>query len=377
MPGTYGAFALPIPEAEQVDLYQLTHDITTTDATSLATISSPKIGDIAVVTTTTDSGETVVNQVAYQYTGSTNGWVALNGKVDADKVILTENITLAGNYNQVGNLTKTQTGTAVFATKGMSVKEALETILHKQLQPTIVANPSLGAVEISPVGNLEVGTTLAGVEVSAADFDAGAYSFGPATGCTPTYTVKRVTDEGETTLSGVAADGSVTDTGLALGDDTGEAYYKVIANYTEGAVANDNLGDASNPAVKIASGSVEAESERITAYRKYFTGSSSNANATVDSAFIRNLTGSTGAFEGEAEVTVANNAKLVVIAYPASLGNLTQIIDHGAMDANILSAFTKTMVNVEGANGYTAIAYNVYTYKPAVSLTATNYTAKV
>ena len=365
MPGTYGAFALPIPEAEQVTLYQLTHDISVTDASSLETVSNPKVADIAVVRTTINSGATTVNQVAYQYTGSPNGWVALNGFVEADKVILTEDILLAGNYSQVGNLTKTQTGTATFATQGKSVAEVLEEIFHKQLQPSIVSQPSLGPVQASVSGNVEVGSTLDGVDIAAADFNAGAYTFGPATGCTPTYTVKRITNEGETTLSGVAA------------DTTGEAYYKVIANYTEGAVANDNLGNASDPAVKIAAGSVEAESERITAYRKYFTGSSTNGNATVDSAFIRNLTGSTGAFEGEAEVAVVANAKLVVIAYPASLGDLTEIIDHGAMDANIISAFTKTTVNVEGANGYTAMAYNVYTYKPAVALNAATYTAKV
>ena len=377
MPGIYGGFALPIPEAEQVTLYQLSHDIATTDAASLATISTPKVADIAVITTTEESGSIIVHKTAYQYTGTTNGWVALNGEVDADKVILSDDIVLAGNYSQVGNLTKTQTGTATFTTKGMSVKEALEAILHQQLQPSIVAQPSLAPVEISPVGNLEVGSTLAGVEVSAANFNAGSYTFGPATGCTPTYTVKRVTDEGETTLTGVAADGSVTDTGLVLSDDTGEAYYKVTAAYTEGAVANDNLGNASNPAVKIAAGSVEAESEKITAYRKYFAGSSSNGSAVVNSAFIRGLTGSNGAFEGMAEVAVAANAKLVVIAYPATYADLTKIIDHGAMDANILSAFTKSTVNVEGANGYTAIAYKVYTYQPAVALDATTYTAEV
>ena len=37
------------------------------------------------------------------------------------------------------------------------------------------------------------------------------------------------------------------------------------------------------------------------------------------------------------------------------------------MNADITSQFVKqgSTVNVEGANGYTAAAYNVYVYKPA------------
>lgn len=379
MPGMYGSFALPVPEAEQVNLYPLTHALNATDATSLATINDPLVGDIAVIDT--KDGETVVQKTAYQYTGvesqGIDGWVALNGEVRAENVVLTEDITLAGNYTQVGNLTKTQTGTTQFSTKGKTLAEVLNEIFYKVVQPTIVREPSLGPVEISQTGSVEVGSTLSGVDVAAADFDAGEYSFGPATGVTPTYTVTRVTGEGSTVLSGVGADGSVTDTSFAIGDTTGEAYYKVTANYTEGAVANDNIGEASNPAVKIAAGTVEAVSEKITAYRKYFTGSSSNGNAELTNAFIRNLTGSTGAFTGEAEVAVADDAKLVVIAYPATLGDLTEIIDTGAMNANIISAFEKTTVQVEGANGYTATAYNVYSYRPAKALQASTYVAKV
>lgn len=61
----------------------------------------PKKGDVFVVTTTVDGS--TYEQSAYFYDGS--AWVAMTGSVDADKVILRENITLAGGYTQVGNLT--------------------------------------------------------------------------------------------------------------------------------------------------------------------------------------------------------------------------------------------------------------------------------
>lgn len=64
----------------------------------------PKKGDVFVVTTTVD--ETDFEQAAYGYNGS--AWIAMTGNVDADKVIMRDNITMAGDYTQVGNKTKTR-----------------------------------------------------------------------------------------------------------------------------------------------------------------------------------------------------------------------------------------------------------------------------
>ena len=51
----------------------------------------------------------------------------------------------------------------------------------------------------------------------------------------------------------------------------------------------------------------------------------------------------------------------VVIAYPATLQDVTSIKDVNGMGAEISSGFTKQTVNVEGAGGHKAIAYKVYT----------------
>ena len=63
-----------------------------------------KRGDVFVVTTTV--GNSTYEKSAYFYDGK--AWVAMTGNVDADKVILRENITLAGGYTQVGDLTNDQ-----------------------------------------------------------------------------------------------------------------------------------------------------------------------------------------------------------------------------------------------------------------------------
>lgn len=70
---------------------------------------TPHKGDVFVITTTVEGVE--YEQSAYSYDGS--DWVAMTGNVDADKVIMRDNITMAGNYTQFGNLTKNADGTAL------------------------------------------------------------------------------------------------------------------------------------------------------------------------------------------------------------------------------------------------------------------------
>ena len=368
----WGGFDLPIAEIEDPSLFPLTHDTTSTDATSLATVQYQKTGDVAVVQTTLNN--VVVKRIGYWWDGT--AWQQLNGEIDADNVYLTEDITLAGNYSQVGNIVKNQTGTATFSTAGKTLKEVLDEIFYKVVQPTIVSEPEIGEVVINKAGYYEVGTDVGTVTANAPAFSAGEYSFGPATGVTPTFTVVRVANGTETTIT--SADGSISDTPGALADG-GEIYYKVQASYTQGVVAKDNVGEDSNPVVRIAAGSDEVQSDKIIAYRKAFFGCSTNRDAVVDSAFIRGLTGTTEPFvaDGELRVSVAANSNLVVIAYPATLGDLTEIVDTYNMGANLIDVFTKTVVSVEGANGAAGVNYNVYVYRPYVSLGRSVYVARI
>jgi hypothetical protein len=98
---------------------------------------------------------------AYQCT-SLGEWQPLDGNYDADKVYLGSDITMAGNYTQVGNLQKTQTGTSTFACKGMTVKEALEAILMKVEWPgnptydTTIAGPGASSFSYPGVPDLYV-----------------------------------------------------------------------------------------------------------------------------------------------------------------------------------------------------------------------------
>lgn len=382
MGSVFGTFTLPVPEAEKVNLYPLVKTSTeTTDDSLLATITAPVQGDIAVIDTVID--EVNINKASYMYDGEK--WIALNGNVEANKVILTSDITMAGNYTQVGNLTKTQTGTATFATKGMSVATALAEIFSKRLQPTITANPSLDSVTISQSGIVEAGTSINSVTVSAVTFNAGTYTYGPATGVTVSnWATSRISNNGTVVLDAVGTGGAVTDQGpFVIGDQEGDyssLKYRVTATYGEGVVADDNLGDPSNPEIKIPSGSCYKDSAAITPFRKYFYGATVARPAAVNSEYIRdNLTHSTGACSNgkTLTITVPEGATTVVIAYPATFRDLTSVIDTGAMNDNIVGLFSKETVKVEGADGYTAIDYKVYSYKPDVALGANTYNVTI
>lgn len=336
---------------------------------------TPKKGDVFVVTTTVDGVN--YEQAAYGYTGE--AWLAMTGSVDAEKVILRENITLAGGYTQVGNLTKSQNGTAVFSTKGKSVADVLTEIFSKRLQPTITAQPSIGTFTLTGAGAVEAGTKVAAAAYSAATLNAGSYQYGPATGVVATnFKVERITNAATTQVASVAA-ASLTSgsdnnggTGFIIGDAGGDnavssLKYRVTATHGAGVTAKDNLGAASSPAVSIAAGSKTKDTAAYTPFRNVFYGAAAGKPA-LDSAAIRAL-GKTGKAyaAGTLTINVPAGTQRVAIACIATAKGVTKVINETAMNADVTSTFVKSTVPVEGANGYAAKDYNVWIFEPAVA----------
>lgn len=366
-------------------------DLTTTDevaikakVTELKDSTTFKQGDIFIVTTT-------VSDKTYEMTGyvvaskpGTNDeagvWAAvkpLNGYVDADKVILKDNITLAGNYTAVGNIEKSQT---TFNTKGMSVAAAFTQIFTKKLQPTITAQPAVTGFNLTGAKAVEAGTKVTEASFGTASLSAGSYTYGPATGVTASaWQVDRVCTVPSTgtdlSKNNIAQATSGTDNnggnGFIIGDVAGENVvnslkYKITATHGEGAVANDNLGGKSSPEVKIAAGTKSANTSAYTPYRNFFYGASST-KPSLDSAYIRTLNPSNKAYaKGDYTITVNPGAQRVTIACIASATGVTKVINTSALNADVTSTFKKSQVNVEGKDGYTAVEYNVWNFEPAV-----------
>lgn len=336
------------------------------DADGLAAITSPKQGDTAIVRKAID--DTHKSYTAYVYTGS--AWSAMDGNYNANNVYLDADIKMAGNYTQVGNLTKTQNGTATFATKGKSIAEALTDIFSKRLQPGTPIAPAV-TLTFGQAKAYEVGTTVS--PTYSASLSAGSYTYGPATGIVATSW--EITDTAGNTAD--TATGSFAD--VVVADNTN---YKITAkaNYGEGAVAKDNLGSDSNPVVKIAAGSATKTSGAITGYRNTFYGTVTE-KAEVTSTIIRGLSGKSNAAWSNGKsftVNIPVGAVRVIFAYPAILQDVSSVKDVNGLNAEIKSAFTKSAVTVAGAGADAGIEYKVYVTDFAEPVAKANsYTVKI
>ena len=97
-----------------------------------------------------------------------------------------------------------------------------------------------------------------------------------------------------------------------------------------------------------------------------FYGASTTKPA-LDSAAIRALTPTGKAYAaGSLTINVPAGAQRVVIACDATKAGVTKVINQTAMNADVTATFAKSTVPVEGAEGYTAINYNVWVFEPAV-----------
>lgn len=356
---------LPASDSSVIEAYFAAH----TDIT-------PKSGDVFVVTTIV--GDKEYEKSAYQYTGT--AWEAMTGNVDADKVIMRENLMLAGDYDRIGNWTKDKNGTATKEVSGKSVAAILKDLTSKTLQPTITANPSINGFGLSGAGAVEAGTPVATASYLAATLNPGSYKYGPKAGTgvvASNWKVERITDGGTEQVASVdaaslpAGSDNNGGNGFIIGDAGGDnavasLKYRVTATHGAGAQAEDNLGGASNPAVAIAAGSKTKDSAAYTPFRNYFFGATAEKPA-LDSAYIRGLTKSGKAYApGVITVNVPAGANRVVIACIAGKTGVKKVINETALNADVTDTFAKKTVAVEGANGYTAKDYNAWVFEPAV-----------
>lgn len=321
-----------------------------TDAQALArVITNPKKGDMAVVVRTFVEGKQ--SYTAYIHDGT--GFKAMDGNYSAENVYFDEDFTYTAN---IGVLTVPGSGSGTIQASGKNVKEVLAGILAKEKNPsatapavTIGTQTNFGTFEIGTKKNLVYGATLS----------AGSYTYGPATGI--------IAKTWEATCTGVI--GSKTTASGTFENVVAEATPKIVtvkATYDAGAIPVTNLGNP-YPTGQIKAGSASKTSSSLVGVRYMFWGPMADASAELNSANIRAL-----AHKEESKVkTLATfgagaGAKKIVVAIPAGR-RITKALLTSAMNADITSVFVKqgTQSQVQGANGYTATAYDVYVYQPA------------
>lgn len=154
---------------------------------------------------------------------------------------------------------------------------------------------------------------------------------------------------------------------LIVGDET--VTFTATATYGEGEIKNNNLGEPS-PDGHITAGSKNSSGYNITGKRNAFYGTGVGATPELNSANIRSLTNKKLAPANGNTITinVAAGQQYVIIAYPATLRDITQIKYEETNDIGALSKFTKTQVQVADARGGEngLMDYKVYSYGMAV-----------
>lgn len=321
-----------------------------TDVQALArVITNPKKGDMAVVVRTFVEGKQ--SYTAYIHDGT--GFKAMDGNYSAENVYFDEDFTYTAN---IGVLTVPGSGSGTIQASGKNVKEVLAGILAKEKNPsasapavTIGTQTNFGTFEIGTKKNLVYGATLS----------AGSYTYGPATGITA--------KTWEATCTGVT--GSKTTASGTFENVVAEATPKTVtvkATYDAGAIPVTNLGNP-YPAGQIKAGSASKVSGSLVGVRYMFWGPMADASAELNSANIRALAHNKASGTGALSTFGAGaGAKKVVVAVPAGR-RITKVIMPSSMNADITSSFAKqtSTVSVEGAQGYTGTAYDVYVYQPA------------
>lgn len=365
-------------------VYELTKtDLEAADDTVLTTVQDMKEGDLAIVKTAITAGEapsqttTEYEYSAYMYIGTK--WVALSGKVDADKVIIRKDFLGAGDWDRIGNYTKGRTETSTIKANGISVFDFLTNMVTAKIQPKVTAEPAVSGFTLEGAKSVEVGTKIETAKFKGATLSAGSYTYGPATGVVAkTYKVDRICDPArlnkENVGNAAAGEDNNDTTGFILGDDPAHATnvvkslkYKMTIGYDQGVVAHDSTKQPSNPEVRIQAGNKSQETAAYTCYRNFFYGHTTDVEA-LTSDKIRALTPSNAAYRAQTiTITVPAGAKRVVIATIGTATGVTKVINKSAMNADMTTAFTQSTVAVEGANKFKAVDYKVWTYQPAVA----------
>ena len=299
----------------------------------------------------------------------------MDGNYDADNVYFDDDILVTAPIGTIQTLTN---GQATLAAKGKSLSAVLSSLMAERKNPT-ATNP-YAAIELTNNGNknylVEIGTDV--TPQWRTSFNNGFYTYGPATGC----------DSADSMIGLVGIDGEIEVAAGTLNDATGalDSYHvadteqrklKLTYGYTASAAnAKDNFGDETDISIPAASGLVVYSNYYIQGYRNSFYGTYTvKGDAGTTSESIRTLRASGRTLmDGETfTIEIPVGAMRVVIAYPATLKDMSSVMDKNDSDTNIVSAFGKpNIIEVSSANNFDSIDYKVYTLDFANPYDATN-----
>lgn len=336
--------AAPYIGGEEANVFQveLGSDETDIEAAIAATVGSTELakGDIAIVKASIAGDK--YSYTCYIYDGT--NWAAADGNYRSDNVYFDSDLTYTAN---IGVFSVPSSGSGIIPAEGKNVKEVLSSILAAPKNPT--TNQPYITVS-GTTSEVEIGTT---VNLSyTINTNAGSYTYGPATGVT--FETYSATCDGET---------ENTKTGsFSVIAETAAKTVSASATHTDGAVPVNNLGTA-YPAGQIKAGTKSASGCKVTGVRHMFYGPCTS-DLLLDSEAIRKLT-----HEKAVAKTLSTAAGAGCVKYAVAVPqgrSIAKVLLTSSMNADITAEFKKQVaVQVQGAEGYAATAYDLYVYQPA------------
>ena len=304
-------------------------------------------GDTAIVKRTITGDK--ISHTAYIYNGT--NWAACDGNYNAKNVYFDADLTLTEAF---GRYKPGASGSIDVPYTGQSVYGLIDDAFSQEKNPT-ATQPSASVTISGGNGTFEIGTKKN--LTYSASLNSGSYTYGPnPTGVTATgYTV---------TCDGKTADTATGSFENIVADGTKKI--SVSITHSAGSIPKTNKGKE-YAAAQIEAGTKTATSSQSLIGVRYMFWGPMTTDAAIDSAAVRALAHNKATSTGNlTQFGPGTGAKKVIVAVPSDR-KITKVLLASSMNADITSQFVKqsATVPVEGAEGYTAAAYNIYVYKPA------------
>ena len=261
-------------------------------------------------------------------------------------------VNLGGSIGGLTDGTEIPTGTTLDEFIAMLTQKK---IAPTYVQPAVTIRNSAGQA----AGAYEVGTNISTtLQALFTQNDAGAL--------TSLAIYKQGTSDA--LISGASSPVSTEEQTFQLTD--GSVTFYATAQYAEGDIKNDNLGQPS-PEGHIQAGSKNSANFVFTGQRNMFYGTGVGAAPAASSESVRGLSGTKlNPTQGYSfNINVAQGQQFVRIAYPKTLRKITKCF-YVEQNTDLAENFAETTVSVNGANGAAGADYRVLTYEMAVPAAA-------
>lgn len=258
-----------------------------------------------------------------------------------------------GSGGTVGGL---KTGDTI--PEGTTMDELIKLLTQKSVpatyvQPAVTCRASAGNAAGSYEVGTQINTTIQGLFTQN---DAGA------------LTTIEILKNGSSVLSQATSPITTEAQTFTLGEET--VSFTAKATYADGAIKNDNLGQPS-PDGQIKAGSKTSAAVSFVGKRNLFYGTGVGAAPEATSETVRGLANKKlGPTNGTSfNINVAVGQQYVIIAYPATLRDLTKCF-YVEQNTDLAANFEKSNISVQGANGAAGADYKVYVYEMAIPAAA-------